>query len=106
MNRFTNACSGIALVAALALVGACQNKEKTAAAPAASNNTAVRMGAVNDRCPISGMAVNPNTKTEAYKGDTVGFCCGMCQAKWDAMSPAEKDKFIAACKTAKASTTK
>ena len=103
MNRFTSACSGIALVAALALA-ACQNKEKTTT-PAAANNS-VRMGAVNDRCPISGMAVNPNTKTEAYKGDTVGFCCGMCQAKWDAMSPADKDKFIAACKTAKATTTK
>jgi YHS domain-containing protein len=61
----------------------------------------VSMGAMNDKCPMSGMAVNKSAPTATYNGKTVGFCCGGCAAKFNALSDADKDKKIAAMTAAK-----
>lgn len=50
---------------------------------------------VNDRCPIKGEEVDPESPTRTWKGHTIGFCCPGCEAKWDAKPEAEKDAFLA-----------
>ena len=52
-------------------------------------------GAVNDICPISGRAINPNGPTVEFQGKTVGFCTSGCVSPWDKMSYAEKNAFLA-----------
>lgn len=37
---------------------------------------------VNEKCPVSGEAVNAE-QTSAYNGKTVAFCCGKCKSKFD-----------------------
>ena len=74
-------------LACIALAG-CASENKTAAAGAAP---------ANSKCPITGKAVD-NTKTVAYKGKTVGFCCGGCPDKWAKLSDADKDAKLAAAK--------
>ena len=55
-----------ATVAAIGL-GGCQSSQ-TAGGAAASP------GMVNDACPLSGGAINPDARTAAWNGGTVGFC--------------------------------
>ena len=49
---------------------------------------------VNTHCPIMGGKIDPdNIKpelTRQFKGQTIGFCCGMCPAKWDKLSDEQK----------------
>jgi hypothetical protein len=51
---------------------------------------------VNTRCPIMGGKVDPEDTpeklTRRFKGQTVGFCCGACPAKWDELSEKQKEK--------------
>ncbi len=49
---------------------------------------------VNPTCPIMGTAMDktaPENMTRMYNGQRIGFCCGECLTKWDAMSDKEKD---------------
>ena len=82
----------LALGAIIALPGC--NKE-TKAEP----KSTASMGAMNDRCPLTGAAVNKSAPTANYHGKTVAFCCGGCAAKFDAMTDSEKDKKLAAMST-------
>ncbi len=50
---------------------------------------------VNDRCPIRGAEVDPETPQRMWKGHAIGFCCPGCDTKWDAKADAEKDAFLA-----------
>jgi hypothetical protein len=70
-----------------ALLAKCQ--EKGSAAATAEPKYA------NDRCPISGLAIDPAKVTDSlvreYKGQRVAFCCGSCPAAWDKLTDAQKD---------------
>lgn len=49
---------------------------------------------VNAKCPIMGGTLGdqvPAKLMRVYKGQKVGFCCGGCPSKWDALSNEEKD---------------
>jgi soluble cytochrome b562 len=54
-----------------------------------------KMPCVNDRCPITGKAIDimnrPKDCTRMYKGMKVGFCCPNCPPEWDKLTDAEKD---------------
>jgi YHS domain-containing protein len=51
---------------------------------------AMAAGVLNLNCPIQGEPVDEAGGTVSYKGNTIGFCCKKCVAKFDAMSDAEK----------------
>ena len=51
-------------------------------------------GVVNARCPIMGGAAKASL-TRDYKGQKVGFCCGMCPGQWDKLTDAEKQAKLA-----------
>ncbi len=76
--------AGIACVALL--LGGCQSTSKSAASP----------GMINSTCPFSGGQVGPGAVTADWKGETVGFCCGGCAARWHAWSDDQRDDYIAA----------
>ncbi|HVU63859.1 MAG TPA: hypothetical protein VHC70_07775 [Phycisphaerales bacterium] len=61
---------------------------------AAQSKPAAQVMASNEVCPLSGHAINPKF-TSTYNGKTIGFCCGGCKAKFDAMSDADKAKMAA-----------
>ena len=44
---------------------------------------------VNKTCPISGRTVSAGS-TVSYGDKTVGFCCGGCISKWNALTDADK----------------
>ena len=44
----------------------------------------------NDTCPLSGGPVNASAKTVSFQGKEVGFCCGGCATKFEAMSDSDK----------------
>ncbi|MCG3124265.1 MAG: hypothetical protein GIKADHBN_02718 [Phycisphaerales bacterium] len=50
---------------------------------------------INDRCPIQGEEVDPETPVRVWRRHTIGFCCPGCDTKWDAKPDAEKDAFVA-----------
>ena len=50
--------------------------------------------AINDRCPIQGGEVDPDTAMRVWRGQSIGFCCPGCETKWDAKPDAEKDAFL------------
>ena len=79
---------GCALACTIAL-GGCDSNKKTASA---DTKAAPAMGAMNDKCPYSGEAVNKSAKTASYEGHTVGFCCDGCAGKWAKASDADKAK--------------
>ncbi len=83
------------LLGCVCLAG-CASEKKTAAAE--TTKPVAAMGAINSKCPISGEAIDGKT-TASFQGKTVGFCCGNCASKWNAMSDADKQaKFAAATK--------
>ncbi len=45
---------------------------------------------VNTHCPIMGGEVTPEGGTVEWNGQTVGFCCSDCIAKFEALSDEEK----------------
>lgn len=59
----------------------CQGKANTVAGATTA--------AVNKTCPISGRSVSAGT-TVSYGEKTVGFCCGGCISKWNALTDADK----------------
>lgn len=44
----------------------------------------------NDTCPLSGGPVKASARTVSFQGQEVGFCCGGCADKFDAMSDSDK----------------
>jgi len=66
-----------------------------AAAPIARQPVSQPATIVNDVCPIRGKEVDPEAPTRVWRGQTIGFCCEDCDAKWDEKSEAEKDEFLA-----------
>ena len=89
--RFT--VLALALAGAVALLPACNKSNKTDTASTGATNTTA-MGAMNDKCPLTGMAANKSV-TSTYHGKTVAFCCGGCQSKFNAMTDAKKDEVLA-----------
>lgn len=88
-NRF----SMIALCAASAMIAmpGC-NKESKTTQPKTTSTAS--MGAMNDKCPLTGMPVNKNAPTATYRGTCVAFCCGGCATKFDAMTDTKKEETI------------
>jgi YHS domain-containing protein len=60
---------------------------KPAPAPAPAAAAAAGKTPINKVCPVSGKDVDP-TKTFAFQGQTIGFCCGDCCKKF-AKNPTE-----------------
>ncbi|MFG0260429.1 MAG: hypothetical protein ACF8LK_08775 [Phycisphaerales bacterium JB041] len=44
----------------------------------------------NETCPLSGGPVKASAKTVSFQGQEVGFCCGGCATKFEAMSDSDK----------------
>lgn len=86
----------IVLLSAAALACGCASNSKPATASASAKP-------VNKVCAI--MTEHPvkekNTPTVAWKGQTVGFCCGDCIDEWNKLSAADKDKALASALAAK-----
>jgi len=59
------------------------------AAPTAASPSDPAAKPVNTTCPIMGGKVNPSL-TRQFKGQTVGFCCGMCPGQWDKLNDQDK----------------
>lgn len=78
-----------ACLACICVMG-CQNSKTTTA----SKEPAGAVLASGEVCPFSHHTANPKF-TSTYNGKTVGFCCGGCKAKFDAMSDADKAKLCA-----------
>lgn len=55
---------------------------------------------INAMCPIGEEAIDPDTSTIEYKGDTIGFCCPSCDKKFMAWDEAKRDAFVAQAKLA------
>ena len=70
-----------------ALLAKCQEQCRAA--------TAGQAKFANDRCPVSGLTIDPakvtDTLVREYKGQRVAFCCGSCPAAWDKLTDAQKD---------------
>jgi hypothetical protein len=60
---------------------------------------APRAAVVNTTCPIMGNPVDPSKVPDSlyrtYKKQGVGFCCGGCPEKWDALSDSDKASKLA-----------
>jgi outer membrane murein-binding lipoprotein Lpp len=90
MRTFRFVTPAVILTGALLLAG-CNSTHKTSTA---SSNAAPAMSAMNDKCPMSGMAADPS-HTATYNGQTIAFCCGKCQAKFEAMTDDQKAATVA-----------
>ncbi len=90
--------TAIALVAAVSfgalLAGAAQPGHEGHQAPKAPQPDPQPARAINDRCPIQGEEVDPETAMRVWRGHSIGFCCPGCDTKWDAKPDAEKDTFL------------
>jgi hypothetical protein len=85
--------SRIALISLAALLTGCASSSQTTAS---QNTGTTKVSVVNTKCPVAGGAYNPSGKgvARAYKGSEIGFCCGGCAARFDAMSDMEKDNIL------------
>lgn len=79
-------------VAAAALLAGCASSSQSTSAKTPAGTVKV----INTKCPVAGGAYNPEGKgvARAYKGAEIGFCCGGCAARFDAMSDVEKDNIL------------
>ena len=76
----------------------CQTTKTTKAGSSKTVTTSaskVSMGAINDKCPDTGKPVDPQAGTTTWRGHTIGFCCPKCIKPFEAMSPKDKDDFVA-----------
>jgi hypothetical protein len=91
-----------ALLVATLFLGACKSDSKKAdtKAPATTTSPAKTgsMGVMNSKCPMSGEAVDKDDPSEAYKDGKIAFCCKNCEAKFNALSDADKAAKVAAAK--------
>ena len=51
--------------------------------------------AKNDKCPITGKAISASDPTVSFDGDTIGFCCNGCVARFSAMPYSQKKITVA-----------
>jgi hypothetical protein len=94
-----------ALLVAALFLGACSSDSKksdsktptTTTSPATPAKTG-SMGIMNSKCPMSGETVDKDDPTMDYKGGKVAFCCKNCEAKFNALSDADKAAKVAAAK--------
>ena len=94
MNQFTQ-LSAAAIGLCIAIGSARAAEPESNAVP--GEHTGAN-GAVNSICPIGKEAIDPEVPTIDYKGNTIGFCCPGCSAKFMAWSEKERDFFVAAAK--------
>jgi hypothetical protein len=91
MKRVLIAVAVLALaVPALAVSAA----EKATPEPVKVAKAEKQVEIVNAKCPLMGTAMGktaPENMTRMYKGQRVGFCCGTCLKKWDAMNDADRE---------------
>ncbi len=73
-----NLLRSLSIAASLVLVAACAGTK-----PVPDSGTAAV-------CVISGEALDASSPSSDYMGQKVGFCCDKCQAKWTALSDADK----------------
>ena len=81
----------LALSGATLALAACQSGDKATTMP----DSGASMGVLNDTCPVMGGGVDPEAETASFHGYTIGFCCDGCKGKWDEMSDAAKQAFVA-----------
>lgn len=93
----TRSLIALALVLAGSVTIAAQPERSHHDQAAVSPSTAQAQPAkpVNDRCPIQGEEVDPETPALTWRGHLIGFCCPGCDTKWDAKPDSEKDAFLA-----------
>ncbi len=89
MKKFSTLTACVIAVAAFATT-ACHSDQHH---DKAKSN--VSMGAMNDKCPISGKPVNKDVKTASFENHNIGFCCNGCPSQWDAMSKEQKEAWCA-----------
>ena len=82
------------LVSGALLASAAQPGHQDHHAPRATQPSPQPAKAVNDRCPIQGEEIDPETPMRQWRGHSIGFCCPGCDKKWDAKPDAEKDAFL------------
>ena len=73
------------------------DKDKTdkLAAAIAKQQTMV----ANNKCPMTGRAINKGVPMRIFNGKIIGFCCGACPSAWDELPQGDKrDKLEAAMK--------
>ena len=87
-------------ITGMMILGGCKSQAKDNAPPDNASTTASAIVVVNARCPIMGNNIEPaklnDSLTRVYKGQKVGFCCGMCPPQWDKLTDEEKDKKLQA----------
>jgi hypothetical protein len=88
MKRNRTFASILVALCLSALIAGCKTDE------AAKSDAA--MGAINDTCPVTQQAVDPNAPTVVYNGSTIGFCCPGCIAGWNKMSDEQKKAYVRA----------
>ena len=84
MPRITNLLIAVALFASLG----CSAKSEELATKSESP------AFVNANCPIMGSEVEPDGGQTSWNGKEVGFCCGKCVGKFDAMDDSQKQSAI------------
>ncbi|MFG0326332.1 MAG: hypothetical protein ACF8SC_03565 [Phycisphaerales bacterium JB037] len=87
----------LAVVSAGVLVGlgGCKMSSKDDSAEADSATQVAAATPVNTICPIGGHEVPDNTRTVAYKGHTIVFCCDGCVEAWGDEDEAGRDAILA-----------
>lgn len=85
---------GIVCAAVLLSAAGCQSEQKASS----EQPQEVAAMSVNKTCPIGGHKAVAS-KTVAYKGKTIGFCCSDCIESFNEMTEAEKDAVLAKAST-------
>jgi hypothetical protein len=82
-----------------ALAGCSEEAEPKKTPTETTAAAAPRAVVVNTTCPIMGNPVDPSKVPDSlyrtYKKQGVGFCCGGCPKKWDALSDSDKASKLA-----------
>ena len=86
------------LMLSLFAVAGCSTTAEKETTPT-EKTAAPRAVVVNATCPIMGNAIDPSKVPDSlyrtYKKQGVGFCCGGCPQKWDALSDSDKASKLA-----------
>ena len=100
-----NTFRAVTLTASILLLAACSSstkktemhagdEENRGQAIAAKLNEGQKVGTpINTICPIGGHGADKLIPV-AYKGKTIGFCCGGCVEEFDSMTTAQRDEVL------------